>query len=723
MDLIVNSNAKTVFETRNKIVDFIRKYLRDMDFIEVETPMMNMIPGGATARPFETHHNDLDMKLYMRVAPELYLKMLVVGGMNKVFEIGKQFRNEGMDTTHNPEFTTCEFYWAYADYNDLMEMTENMLSKMVHSIHGSYKIKHTPESGKTFEIDFTPPFKRLPMMKSLEEKLKVKMPKNTELHTEKSRKFLDDLVKKCGIECKAPRSTARLIDKLVGEYLESQCCNPTFITDTPSLMSPLAKWHRSEEGLSERFELFCNYHEIINAYTELNDPKVQLEAFMKQADAKDAGDLEAQYVDQNYVTALEYGLPPTAGWGCGIDRITMLLTDKISIKDVMLFPAMKPNEPSRGAAAAAKQGAFAASQDSCEIFYSSLQQKVLPEMISAFSGHKSVKMIKVADVEALKKDKDLEKKHPSLTLPYLKTQSGDIISTPSGIMGYIGRSSADAKLFGKSVFEEGQVNQWIAWAECLAPSMDALQGMLFDTPKDLDIKKFNSIVDEVKKQVTPLNNLLKGKKWIVGDSVTMADIACASVLTPAFQLVFDAGFRKGRTDLAKWFEAFVALPQVVSTAGSIKSCSKALKPTAPSGAAPAKKEAKKDEDDFDDLFGDDDEGDAEAAKKAAEAAKAQNKKKKEKKPVIAQSLVMFEVKPADSETDLDALAKKIFDIKMDGLYWKTQYKKEPVAFGIFKLIIGVTVEDEKVSVDGLQEKIEELEDEVQSVDILAFNKI
>ena len=177
------------------------------------------------------------------------------------------------------------------------------------------------------------------------------------------------------------------------------------------------------------------------------------------------------------------------------------------------------------------------------------------------------------------------------------------------------------------------------------------------------MKKFNSIVDEVKKQVTPLNNVLKGKKWIVGDSITMADIACASALTPAFQLVFDAGFRKGRADLAKWFEAFVALPQVLSTAGSIKSCSKALKPSAPGTAGPAKKDTKKDDDEFDDLFGDDDEADAEAAKKAAEAAKSQNKKKKEKKPVIAQSLVMFEVKPADSETDLDALAKKIFEIK------------------------------------------------------------
>jgi len=188
LDLIINKNVKNIFKTRNLVVDFIRKYLRDMDFIEVETPMMNMIPGGATARPFETFHNDLDMKLYMRIAPELYLKMLVVGGMNRVFEIGKQFRNEGIDMTHNPEFTTCEFYWAFADYNDLMEMTEDMLSKMVYSIRGSYKIPYHPngpeEPDNVIEIDFSPPFKRIPMMKGLEDKLGVKMPPNTELANE-----------------------------------------------------------------------------------------------------------------------------------------------------------------------------------------------------------------------------------------------------------------------------------------------------------------------------------------------------------------------------------------------------------------------------------------------------------------------------------------------------------------------------------------------------------
>ena len=337
-----------------------------------------------------------------------------------------------------------------------------MFSKMVHSIHGTYKIMHTPDKGEPYEIDFSPPFRRLPMMKGLEEHLKIKMPKNTELGTEKARQFFDDLVKKQGLECKPPRSTARLIDKLVGEYLESQCKNPTFITDTPAIMSPLAKWHRSEEGLSERFELFINYHEIVNAYTELNDPKVQMECFQKQADAKKDGDDEAQYVDQNFVTALEYGLPPTAGWGCGIDRITMLLCDKISIKDVMLFPAMKPNEPSRGQVAAANMG------DPIEIVYSTLNQKIVPEMIANLVGHKNVKMTKT-DEEALKKDKNLAAKHPSLTLPYLVTSSGDVISTESGILGYIGRSKPDLKLYGSSVFEEGKVNEWVAWSECLQP--------------------------------------------------------------------------------------------------------------------------------------------------------------------------------------------------------------------------------------------------------------
>jgi lysyl-tRNA synthetase class 2 len=284
LDLIINNPVHNIFRTRNKILDFLRNFLRAEDFTEVETPMMNMIAGGATARPFETFHNDLDMKLFMRIAPELYLKMLIVGGMDRVFEIGKQFRNESIDLTHNPEFTTCEFYWAYADYYDLMNFTERLLSEMVMSIHGKYKIAYHPKDDesdpdKVYEIDFTPPFRRIKMMEGLEEALSVTLPRGRDLDTEETREFFDKLCKDRNVECANPRSTARLIDKLVGEFLESQCISPCFIIDHPKLMSPLAKWHRTEEGLTERFELFANKHEVINAYTELNDPKVQLECF------------------------------------------------------------------------------------------------------------------------------------------------------------------------------------------------------------------------------------------------------------------------------------------------------------------------------------------------------------------------------------------------------------------------------------------------------------
>lgn len=349
LDLMINDKSRDILITRSKIVQYIRNYFDSNGFIEVETPMMNQIAGGATAKPFKTHINEYNADLFMRVAPELYLKMLVVGGIDKVYELGKQFRNEGADLTHNPEFTTCEFYEAYADVYDVMNRTEELVSGMVKHVTGSHQTIFHTKDGEEYKVDWSAPWKRIDMISELERITGSKFPSGDQLHTQETNQFFKDLLKKQGIDCPPPLTNARMLDRLVGEYIEEQCINPTFITGHPQMMSPLAKYHRELPGICERFEAFVCKKEIVNAYTELNDPFDQRLRFEEQARQKDQGDDEAQLIDENFCTSLEYGLPPTGGWGMGVDRMCMFLTDNYTIREVLAFPFMKEekNEPGR----------------------------------------------------------------------------------------------------------------------------------------------------------------------------------------------------------------------------------------------------------------------------------------------------------------------------------------------------------------------------------------
>ncbi|KAF2136229.1 uncharacterized protein K452DRAFT_302916 [Aplosporella prunicola CBS 121167] len=354
LDLIMNNSTRDTFITRSRMVSYIRQFFDSRDFIEVETPMMNAIAGGATAKPFKTYHNDLKLDMFMRIAPELYLKQLIVGGLERVYEIGRQFRNEDIDLTHNPEFTTCEFYQAFADVYDIMDLTEELVSSLVKHLTGSYKTKFHTQHGEVYEVNWEKPWKRIEMIPALEEALGEKFPPGDELHTNETNEFLQRMLKKAKLECSPPLTNARMLDTLVGEFIEDRCINPTMITGHPQMMSPLAKYHRQHKGLCERFEAFVCKKEIVNAYTELNDPFDQRMRFEEQANQKAQGDDEAQLIDETFCQALEYGLPPTGGWGMGIDRMVMFLTDNYSIKEVLAFPMMKDDKTAQAQPKAAE---------------------------------------------------------------------------------------------------------------------------------------------------------------------------------------------------------------------------------------------------------------------------------------------------------------------------------------------------------------------------------
>lgn len=332
VDLTVNPDVKDVFVTRSKIITNMRRYFDDHGWLEVETPILQQVHGGAAARPFNTHHNTLDMPLFLRIANELYLKRLIVGGFEGVYEIGKMFRNEGMDRTHNPEFTGMEIYVAYKDYIWMMEMVEDLIEKITLSVHGKTILKVADK-----EIDFAGPYRRLTMFDSIKEYAGIDVSEMDEVGL---RKVCADL----GIQVDNSMGKGKLIDEIFGEKVEANLIQPTYITDYPVEMTPLAKNHRSKEGLVERFELFVNGKEIANAYSELNDPIVQRERFEEQLKLAARGDDEAMAMDEDFLRALEYGMPPTSGLGIGIDRLTMLLTNKTTIQEVLFFPQMRPEK-------------------------------------------------------------------------------------------------------------------------------------------------------------------------------------------------------------------------------------------------------------------------------------------------------------------------------------------------------------------------------------------
>ena len=332
VDLVVNEGVKEIFMKRSKVISTMRAVLDEAGYTEVETPILQSIPGGASARPFITHHNSLDIDLYLRIATELYLKRLIVGGFEGVYEIGKNFRNEGMDRTHNPEFTCMELYVQYKDYNWMMSFIENMLERICIAVNGC---SETVIDGKT--ISFKAPYRRLPILDAIKEKTGYDL-------NGKSEDEIRQICKELNMEIDDTMGKGKLIDEIFGEFCEGNFIQPTFITDYPVEMSPLTKRHREKPGLTERFELMVNGKELCNAYSELNDPIDQEERFKEQMRLADKGDDEAMIIDQDFLRALQYGMPPTSGVGIGIDRLVMLMTGKSYIQEVLLFPQMRPEK-------------------------------------------------------------------------------------------------------------------------------------------------------------------------------------------------------------------------------------------------------------------------------------------------------------------------------------------------------------------------------------------
>ena len=332
VDLIVNDGVKETFLKRTKVISTMRAALDEAGYTEVETPILQSIPGGASARPFITHHNSLDIDLYLRIATELYLKRLIVGGFEGVYEIGKNFRNEGMDRTHNPEFTCMELYVQYKDYNWMMSFTEKLLERICIAVNGC---SETVIDGKT--ISFKAPYRRLPILDAIKEKAGYDL-------NGKSEEEIRQICKELKMEIDDTMGKGKLIDEIFGEFCEGTFIQPTFITDYPVEMSPLTKMHRSKPGLTERFELMVNGKELANAYSELNDPIDQEERFKEQLRLSEKGDDEAMFIDQDFLKALQYGMPPTSGIGIGIDRLVMLMTGKSYIQEILLFPQMRPEK-------------------------------------------------------------------------------------------------------------------------------------------------------------------------------------------------------------------------------------------------------------------------------------------------------------------------------------------------------------------------------------------